>query len=129
MIFVCSFSALHGNSNSFPPCEEFYGFSPHPNHLPTSFYLLLGIHLTPIPEEIFLGSHQVSVPVWADHFPGLLQAEHGIFHRTAKLLYFLNYYFSFLIFILNYFSKGTGKVNIWSPCSSENEFIFAMTEL
>lgn len=93
---MCSFSALHENSNSLPPCEEFYGFSPHSNHLPTcSFYQLLGIHLTPSREEIFPGSHQVSVPVWADHFPGLLQAEHGIFHWTARFNYFLNYYFSF----------------------------------
>lgn len=73
--FVCSFSALRGNSISLAPCEETYGFftTSHPS---SSFFILsiAGIHLTPIPEEIFLGSHQVSVPIWADHFPGLLHS-------------------------------------------------------
>jgi len=31
VIFVCSFSAFHGNSNSLPPYDEFYGFSSSSN--------------------------------------------------------------------------------------------------
>lgn len=69
--FECSFSALCVNSNSL--VKSSMVSSPYHNYLPvSSFYLLLGIHPIPSPEDIVLESHQNSVQMWADCFAGLV---------------------------------------------------------